>query len=77
MGIKRAGGWQLGEDGWELITEPDADLAAGSVDEVLERVGEDAELAGQVLAAENAKSKPRKTLVAALEELLEAQEEQE
>lgn len=41
--------------------------AAGSVDDVLARVGDDPAKASAALTAERARSKPRKTLVSALE----------
>lgn len=51
---------------------PDGEDAvpSGSVDEVLTWVGEDRERAAQAREAEQAKSSPRKTLLARLDELL-------
>lgn len=46
------------------------DLSRGTVDEVIARVDDDSELAGQALEAESAKRNPRKTLVAALAEII-------
>lgn len=55
-------------------TEPDAaGPADGTIDEVLERVGEDHELAQAALDAEQAKDEPRKTLIGRLEKVLAAE----
>lgn len=48
--------------------EPKAN--AGTVDDILERVGDDAELAAEVLEAEQAEKNPRTTLVRGLEAVI-------
>ena len=54
----------------EAPTEPPADLdITANAADVLAWVGEDAERAAEALAAEQAKDKPRSTLVAALTKL--------
>ena len=51
--------------------EPQQDAAnAGTVDEVLARVGDDLDAAADALAAEQAASRPRSSLVAALEQIV-------
>jgi len=52
---------------------PEAAVNAGNVDEVLERVGDDVELAVQVIAAEQASSRPRTSLIAALEQIVSSE----
>lgn len=47
-------------------------ILKGSVDEVLDRVGDDADLAAQVLAAEQAKSRPRVGVIEGLQEAITA-----
>ena len=46
------------------------EVPGGSVDEITEWVGDDKDRAKAALAAENVKSSPRKTLVAALNEVI-------
>lgn len=47
-------------------------ILKGSVDEVLDRVGDDADLAAQALAAEQAKSRPRVGVIEGLQEAITA-----
>lgn len=49
--------------------DQDAAVPTGTADQVLEWVGEDRERAARALAAEQARSSPRKTVVARLEAL--------
>lgn len=51
-------------------------VPVGSVDEVLEAVGDDKAKAAEVLEAEQAKEKPRKTLVEGLEAVVEGGDEE-
>lgn len=51
-------------------------LNAGSVDEVLARVGDDAEAAAAVLEVEQAEKKPRSTLIEGLEAVIAATDEE-
>ncbi len=48
----------------------DSGVPEGTVDEILDWVGDDSEKAQKALDAENEKSNPRKTLVSALEDAL-------
>lgn len=48
------------------------DLTDGSVDEVLARIGDDAEKAAVALSQEQARSRPRKTVIDALNVVIEA-----
>lgn len=57
-------GWEAGA---EVVPEP----VDGSVDEILAAVGEDPEKARDALLAEQARSKPRKSLVTALVRIAE------
>lgn len=69
----RAGGHRIGEHGWEPASLSAVaggyDPADQKVSEVLEHVGDDRELAAQVLAAEQS-GRGRKTLLEALEALI-------
>lgn len=49
----------------------------GSVDDILERVGDDADLAAEVLEAEQAEKKPRTTLIEGLEAVIAGPDEDE
>ncbi len=57
--------------------KPEGGPADGTVDEVLESVGDDKAKAQAALDAENAKDKPRKTLVEELEGILADEPEDE
>ncbi len=53
---------------------PEIKVSELNVDEVLEMVGDDKELAAQALEAEKASSHPRSTLVSGLEEVIAGEE---
>lgn len=69
---------RIDDGGEEVAPEPPADqeldIDAG-VGKILAWVGEDSERAAEALAAEQAKEKPRPTLVKALEQLLDEDED--
>ena len=51
--------------------KPQTDLTKGSIADVLDRVGDDADKAEKALAQEKAKDDPRKTLIDDLESIVE------
>ena len=56
----------------DVVQEDDADEGPTGVKEILAEVGDDAEAAQRYLDAENAAKKPRKTLVEALQKVIDA-----
>lgn len=64
---------ELGERLLEQVDNfASADAVAASVDQILADVGADTALAASALAAEQAQSRPRKTLISALEAIVAA-----
>lgn len=63
--------------GWTEGPAATPDVVAGSVEDVLAAVGNDPQKAAEALAAEQSRTKPRTTLVTALERIAETPENQE
>jgi hypothetical protein len=71
LGITLRGKQTSKEEVRLVLEEGEGAVPAGSAAEVLEWVGEDRERAAAALAAEQARSSPRKTVLARLDELAE------
>lgn len=63
--------------GWTEGPAPTPDVVAGPVEDVLAAVGNDPAKACEALTAEQSRTKPRTTLVTALERIAETPENQE